>query len=257
MSEVFPGSLHSHAANQIRAVGIVVPARNEAASIAACVRGICLAIERLPRDVQAWVVVVADDCTDETAAVARRALGCHGVVIEACEQAAGAARRLGAEALLDHFEEVPPAALWIANTDADSVVPPGWLNRHLGLANGGNTAIAGVVTLQEANGDHPALGQVFRDSYPIDADGTHEHVHGANLGVRADAYLAVGGWSCAALAEDHCLWNRLNRAGWRVIATARSVVATSGRLQGRAEGGFATTLNVRLENALFPLPESV
>ena len=39
-------------------------------------------------------------------------------------------------------------------------------------------------------------------------DGTHAHVHGANLGIRADAYLDVGGWSDASLAEDHCLWNQ-------------------------------------------------
>jgi hypothetical protein len=37
-------------------------------------------------------------------------------------------------------------------------------------------------------------------------DGTHPHVHGANLGIRADAYSDAGGWNDLTVAEDHCLW---------------------------------------------------
>jgi hypothetical protein len=67
-------------------------------------------------------------------------------------------------------------------------------------------------------------------------------VHGANLGVRADAYLDVGGWRDVRVSEDHCLWNRLIRRGWRLRSPTASVVLTSGRLRGRARGGFADTL---------------
>jgi hypothetical protein len=78
-------------------------------------------------------------------------------------------------------------------------------------------------------------------------DGTHAHVHGANLGVRADAYVDAGGWPQLALAEDHCLWLRIKARGWPVIAASASIVCTSGRLVGRAMGGFADTLRVNAE----------
>jgi hypothetical protein len=72
-------------------------------------------------------------------------------------------------------------------------------------------------------------------------------IHGANLSVRADAYQDVGGWSNLPLAEDHCLWGRLRRHGWRVSSPVSSVVITSPRLQGRAKGGFADTLRRHID----------
>jgi hypothetical protein len=60
--------------------------------------------------------------------------------------------------------------------------------------------------------------------------------------VRGDAYLELGGWSDVTASEDHCLWGRLTRRGWRLRSPTASVVLTSGRLRGRARGGFADTL---------------
>jgi cellulose synthase/poly-beta-1,6-N-acetylglucosamine synthase-like glycosyltransferase len=90
---------------------------------------------------------------------------------------------------------------------------------------------------------------VYRRTYLTGVDGSHSHVHGANLSMRADAYLDAGGWSKLPLAEDHCLWQRLKRRGWRVASTAKSVVVTSARLEGRASGGFADTLRAMIEAA--------
>jgi hypothetical protein len=64
--------------------------------------------------------------------------------------------------------------------------------------------------------------------------------------VRADAYLDIGGWTDRTVAEDHCLWRRLHRRGWRVTSPASSVVITSARLKGRAAGGFADTMKARI-----------
>jgi hypothetical protein len=82
----------------------------------------------------------------------------------------------------------------------------------------------------------------FRKSYRIEADGTHPHVHGANIGVRADAYLRAGGWMNLATAEDHDLWHRLQHQGERRLSDARLWVMTSGRRLGRAPMGFAAAL---------------
>ena len=65
--------------------------------------------------------------------------------------------------------------------------------------------------------------------------------------MRADAYLDAGGWSHRPIAEDHCLWQRLRRRGWRLSSPVSSVVVTSARLNGRAPGGFADTLRANIE----------
>src|SRR6202044_2211015 len=100
----------------------------------------------------------------------------------------------------------------------------------------------GIVRVESLDGAAPALLRQVLEDYVVHPDGTHPHVHGANLGFRADAYLSAGGWSDLALAEDHCLWNRLRLRQWPIISTATSIVTTSGRLQGRAAGGFADSL---------------
>ena len=63
------------------------------------------------------------------------------------------------------------------------------------------------------------------------------HVHGANLGVRADAYLRAGGFPDRPAHEDVDLVAALVASGARVVATDACDVLTSGRLVGRAPGG--------------------
>lgn len=228
-------------------IGVVIPARNEEATIEACIRSVLVAGRHHQRRDALWIVVVADSCSDRTASLARSAIGSCGQVIEARVRSAGAARRLGAQAVIERFRHIDPGSLWLANTDADTSVCPDWIDVHLRLADQGVTGVAGIVRL--APGDAPEALEAFRSNYPIAADGTHAHVHGANIALRGDAYLDVGGWTDRALAEDHCLWGRLRRRGWRVSSPASSVVVTSGRLRGRASGGFADTLQARIDQA--------
>jgi cellulose synthase/poly-beta-1,6-N-acetylglucosamine synthase-like glycosyltransferase len=64
-------------------------------------------------------------------------------------------------------------------------------------------------------------------------------LHGANLGVSADAYRGVGGFRALALHEDVQLVASLAEAGWRIARTARARVASSAREVNRVAGGFA------------------
>ena len=229
------------------AVGVIVPAQNEQATIERCVTSIIAAHEACGRLAELWIVVAADSCDDETVVRARRAVGTHGQVVECLVRSPGSARRLGAAAAMAHFEHVDTQRIWLANTDADTHVPGNWLRRHLDLAEEGAVGVAGIVELDDAQELRADVIRLYRETYELRADGTHDHVHGANLGVRGDAYLAVGGWSTLALAEDHCLWRRLLLGGWRLRSCVNSVVVTSARLHGRAIGGFADTLRQRLE----------
>jgi hypothetical protein len=124
-------------------------------------------------------------------------------------------------------------------------VPLDWIAVQLSLADAGVAAVAGIVRLAE-DGSAEAH-ELYRAAYVTGTDGTHGHVHGANLALRADAYLDAGGWSDAALAEDHCLWERLKRRGWQLASPVSSTVITSPRLSGRAPRGFADWLKSGIE----------
>ncbi len=226
-------------------IGVVIPAQNEEATIEACISSVIRACEYSGCRHSLWIVVVADMCTDRTAGLARAAIGSFGQVVEARVRSAGSARRLGAKAVFEHFRTIDPRFIWLANTDADTCVSREWIDVQLNLANDGVTGVAGIVRL--GRGSSAAAHEVHRRNYPLRADGTHSHVHGANIAVRADAYLDVGGWTDRPLAEDHCLWGRLRSRGWRISSPTNSVVTTSGRLEGRARGGFADTLKARLD----------
>jgi cellulose synthase/poly-beta-1,6-N-acetylglucosamine synthase-like glycosyltransferase len=227
-------------------VGVVIPAQNEEGTIAGCIASVLQSHEHCAFDEDLWIVVVADACSDHTAEAARSALGGTGEVIECEVRSPGTARRLGVEAVLRRHAAHSHDRLWLANTDADTLVPVDWLSRHLQFAREGEAGLAGIVQLEQLSQDSLKVGALFRDTYKLEKDGSHAHVHGANFGVRADAYLDVGGWSHATVAEDHCLWGRLKSAGWRLRSSASSVVITSARLHGRACGGFADTLRAQL-----------
>ena len=231
-------------------VGVVIPAHNEADTIAECVRSILAAAEVSTRIQALWIVVSADACTDATVSRATDSLRSRGEVIALNARNAGHARRLGTQRALAHFSEVSSERVWLAGTDADSMVRSDWFETQLDAADDGIQGLAGIIELSQAS---PWTLQVHSAHYPMNADGTHPHVHGANLAFRADAYLDAGGWRDVALAEDHCLWNRLLSRGWRLRSSTKSVVLTSARLDARAEGGFGSTLKARLG---FPIAAS-
>jgi len=230
-----------------RAVGVVIPARNEKDSILECLSSIVRALDAAPAVNSSWIVVVADSCSDQTASLARRRLAGRGKVIECSVASPGTARRLGAAEVLTHFASRRPSDVWIANTDADSRVGVDWISHHLQLASRGFCGVAGIVRVTSIEGHDETAVSEFLAGYSTYEDGTHPHVHGANLGIRADAYLDAGGWSDLTVAEDHCLWSRVRSRGWLTIASVGSVVFTSGRLHGRAMDGFADTLRRKLE----------
>jgi glycosyltransferase involved in cell wall biosynthesis len=220
---------------------VLIPARNEEALLSRCLSSVRRAVESLQGLATAEIVVAADQCTDRTVLVAEAFLRNLGVVIPVTVGAAGGARSLAASAALNHLRS-PLTRCWFANTDADCIVPATWLLDQLRLAAAGVEAFAGTVTVDNFQEHGPEVPARFRASYLIGADGSHPHVHGANMGVRADAYVDVGGWANLETAEDHDLWSRLRGAGKRMVSTSHIEVITSGRRFGRAPNGFADTL---------------
>ncbi len=87
--------------------------------------------------------------------------------------------------------------------------------------------------------DHPPhLLATFAARYAI-GDGSHPHVHGANLGCRASAYLKAGGFPPLRTGEDHDLLRGLSLNGCAIARSSDIAVTTSSRRSGRAPAGFS------------------
>jgi glycosyltransferase involved in cell wall biosynthesis len=227
-------------------ISVLIPARNEEALLPQCLRSVLRAVEQLPTTVTWDVIVVVDSSYDRTREIAERMLRGRGCVLTTQAGLVGEARALAVEAALKRYGG-PAATCWLANTDADCCVPESWLLDQLMLAAQGVEAIAGTVDVDSFLEHGYEVAERFHSSYVLYADGTHPHVHGANLGVRADVYLRAGGWNPLPTAEDHDLWGRLVRVGTRCLSVSAVKVVTSGRRVGRAPLGFAGALTAHNE----------
>jgi glycosyltransferase involved in cell wall biosynthesis len=222
-------------------IGVAIPARNEEDLLPRCLNSILEAKAKLCGLATVDIVAVADSSTDRTLEIAMTMLQSVGRTLSINAGVVGIARSVAANLLLQGYHGCR-SRYWIANTDADCIVPRTWLVDQLGLARTGVEAIAGTVSVDSFDEHGPEVPLRFKSTYVIEPDGSHPHVHGANLGVRADAYVRVGGWKPLETAEDHDLWGRLLLIGARRQSTSRIEVQTSGRRVGRAPHGFADAL---------------
>lgn len=232
-------------------VVVVVPAQDEERLVGATLRDVCASLDLARRRglVGACTVeVVAHRCTDATAVRARAALlGRHRgqVTCDERSRTVGEVRDTGARRGL-HRLATRPASTWVLSTDADTLVGPEWVSRILSAsADAGAVGVVGLAALDRWRGTEQAAAAYDRLLRSKTDDGTrgplhqHDHVYGANLAVRADAYLDVGGFPHVLQGEDQALVDALAARGHRLLRTRSVSVVTSGRLRGRATHGLA------------------
>lgn len=223
-------------------IGIAIPAHNEQDSIAEAVAAAWRAARHPAlRGEDACVVVALDDCTDGTGGRARAA-GAHTVSLAA--RNVGVARARAADAIL------AAGARWLAFTDADTRVSQDWLVQQLALDA---EVVCGSVSVDDwsCHGEDAARVQAHFDATYVDREG-HRHIHGANLGMSAEAYVRAGGFKQLGCSEDVDLVLALEALGARIAWSARPRVLTSARRHGRVIGGFADALRQALVPALLP-----
>jgi hypothetical protein len=234
------------------AVAICVPVRNEEARLPRLFD----ALDRLipVHGMPVHVCLLLDGCTDRSATLAGRYRDAarhaiHVAHVAPAPSNAGIARdramRLGIAA-------IGRSGGILLSTDADSWPRPDWIvamHRALGQAD----IVAGHVA---RSGRRVSEGQDRLDRYydglfalrrrvdPVswEAPATHHHASGANMGMRTETYVALGGFAPLAHGEDARLVDDAARAGWRVRRDAASVVQTSDRRHGRAQHGLADAL---------------
>lgn len=222
-------------------IAVLIPARDEEELLPRCLLSLERARALLPSDVTSDVIVVSDSSTDQTYQIAKKMLADRGCAMTGRYGCVGMARIAAAEIALRR-SQVPLHQCWLANTDADCEVPAAWLLDQVRMGQRGIAAVAGTIDVDSFEEHQPRVRDLFRTTYLIHADDTHPHVHGANLGIRADAYKEAGGWARLQTAEDHDLWSRLGVSGCNRVSDARLRVLTSGRRVGRAPLGFAGAL---------------
>lgn len=240
----------------IRAVGVVIPARNEEATILACLTSVLVALDAVADDVPAAVCVVLDRCDDGTEQIVADALAAGArtnrsvdVLVNDDDVTVGELRDRGMRRVLARLAPVDPAACWLLSTDADTTVPMGWATQHLARAERGEAAVAGMVDLDGWE-DTTVLSPAAREAYlrligpgaMSGPGGEHDNVYAANLGIRGDVYLEVGGFPRIAPGEEHALLARLRRTDHLVSSPTELRVRTSARQNGRASGGLADLL---------------
>jgi glycosyltransferase involved in cell wall biosynthesis len=211
-------------------IGVLIPVHNEEQLLGACLETVLQAGQH-PALAGEPVVVLAvlDSCSDTSAEIAR---GYPVAILEVLARNVGQTRAAGAKYLLDL------GARWIACTDGDSTVAEDWLVEQLALDA---DAVCGTVTPGQWDKDIPEHAQIrYQQHYQHRDD--HRHVHGANLGVSAAAYLRAGGFPPLACHEDVQLIRQLEMSGARIAWSCRPRVTTSTRLNARAQGGFADYL---------------
>lgn len=250
-----PTPTRSGSAARVNDVLVAIPAHDERVEITGCLERLAVAVQKAqasPSYGRIHVAVVAHRCHDDTFARAQAALdrlpGRHLVTRDEVSGTVGEVRA-GLVATASAQLGLEPIRTWLLSTDADSHVPADWITGTVDQAR--HAAAVAVVGMVELRGwDAPAevlerYADLVRTG--IGPDG-HTHVYGANLAVRLDAYLRVGGFGLGH-GEDQDLVDRLHAAGEHVLSRFSPLVRTSARHPGRAEHGLGALLQRMQEDS--------
>ena len=198
-------------------VVVAIPARDEERTVGRTVHDVRRAL-RVARGLayvrHATVEVVAHRCRDATVAVAERALGRDGQVTrDETSWCVGQVRDAGVRRALARLGGTPEDT-WVLSTDADTRVGASWVVDVVTRARRVDAvAVVGLAPLDRWRGSAEGAAAYARlltgGMRPDDPVHQHDHVYGANLAVRADAYLAVGGFPAVPHGEDQALVDRL------------------------------------------------
>lgn len=246
-------------------IAVAIPACNEEALLPRCLH----AIQKQTglAGLRVGVVVLANNCHDQTGAIARRwahagpfPVHCREVSLPDHKANAGWARRMA-------LEEAAFLVGWrgvLVSTDADCFADTDWLSGHLAALHTGVEAVAGRVSgdwdeLQHFPADALRTGELewrwqkaaaqvesLLDPVAHDPWPRHRQRSGANFSVCKEAWRRAGGVPPLAVGEDRAFLRAIEMAGGVVRHAPEPHVTTSARTSGRADGGMSTALARRL-----------
>lgn len=248
---------------------IIVPARDEAVGIVATLAALAGQVDHDGRQLDPRtyeIILLANNCDDDTAAQARRfalqhpRLALHVIerILPQREAHVGMARRLLMEEAAQRFRDLAHPAGVIVSTDADTLPEPTWLHAILAAIAEGADAVGGRILTDLAGraalpvgarqahlrdvGYRSLVAEVesLLDPSPSDPWPRHYQHFGASLALTADAYQKVGGLLALPALEDVALSIALVLADARLRHSPNVRVFTSARTVARNLRGFST-----------------
>ena len=185
-------------------VGIIIPARNESAVIGDTVR--CLLASDYPRELFD-IFVVADNCTDDTAEIAREA---GAIVFEHFDddpkhKKAGYALQFGFEKILESYDNYD----FFIKFDADNLMEPNYISKMNDAFDSGVKSARGYsnsknITQNIVSGIS-GLWYIRDSRFACQARsflGTSQMLGGAGMMFSADIIREHGGWDCLSASDD-------------------------------------------------------
>jgi cellulose synthase/poly-beta-1,6-N-acetylglucosamine synthase-like glycosyltransferase len=251
---------------------VAIPVRDEEQRLPACLRALAQQRDQLDQPTPPTlvrIVVFANNCTDQSANLARRLGKCLSLDLRVVEARlppaaahAGAARRTAMDLAETWLVEGGERDGVILTTDADSQVAPDWIAENLAAFGAGAEAVLGRIDL---DGEGKLLPDALHrrgeleDAYeglltelswlldPLEHNPWPHHatISGASLGITRTAYCRIGRLPRVPLGEDKALIALLFRQDAKIRYCPTAHVITSGRTNGRAPGGVADTLAIR------------
>jgi hypothetical protein len=265
---------------------VVVPARNEEASLAATLDALRLQV-RLDGNALDWdcyeVLLLLNNCTDRSAQVAEKYAADHDgfrLHVMECELPpadahVGTARRRLMDVACERLERLGAASGAILSTDADTVVAEDWVAANLAEIAAGAEVVGGDIALLVADQEslEPGLRLAYErdreyqglvaqleamlDPDPADPWPRHLHHFGASLACTPEVYRRSGGLPAVKPLEDVAFVDALRKVGARIRHAPGVRIFTSARLDGRAEVGLSGQLRLWREEAQRGLPQMV
>ena len=208
---------HELAPSGIPTVSIIVPARNEEASLASCLESIVT-----QDSIKFEVIVVDDDSTDRTRQIAQSFAGVQVVSPKKLLprwSGKNNAVASGAELALGE---------WLLFTDADTVHLPGSLARAITEAEKDKASLLSYSPRQDVRGFwekavmpviFAELASTFRPAEVSDPGSSAAAANGQYLLITREAYAAVGGHAAisSSLLEDVELARAVKRSGRKIM----------------------------------------
>ncbi|GAC1498743.1 MAG: glycosyltransferase [Chamaesiphon sp.] len=250
----------------------IIPVRNEADRLESTLTALThqVDLEDRPLDSTRYeVILLANNCSDDSAAIARRFAAQHPRLVlhvvertlPASESYIGWVRKRLMDEAYHRLMSLGYNRGIIASTDGDTRVAPNWIAATLSEITRGADAVGGRIITDRR--DRAALTpyarachlrevgyrflvaelEAYLDPDPFDGLPRHFQHYGASLAVTAEMYQQAGGVPPVKTSEDVALYRALVRVNARFRHSPLVRAITSARPNGRAQGGLANQLS--------------
>ncbi|NHC37896.1 glycosyltransferase [Scytonema millei] len=257
-------------------VCVIVPVRNEAdtlgSTLLALYHQLDLTGKSLDRN-RYEIVLLANNCSDESAAIARNFANTHPDLVlhvvektfPAAEAYIGRVRQVLMDEAYRRLSSIGGKRRVIASTDGDSRVTPTWIAAILDeIANGADAVGGRIITDREGRtaldpytrachlrevGYRFLIAELeaYLEPDPTDLIPRHFQHYGASLAVTVEMYAQAGGMQPVRTPEDVAFYQALLRVNARFRHSTRVRVFTSARTTGRTDVGLANQLSKWVE----------